>query len=51
MNFEPEAGRSIMPSVPKYIMQHYLWRFVEAVASENGARMQAWIRQQAMQKR
>ena len=41
MNFEPEAEEAISLLVPKYISSILYGAFVEAVASENGARMQA----------
>ena len=41
MNFEPEAEEAISLLVPKYISSILYGSFVEAVASENGARMQA----------
>ncbi|WP_461809882.1 ATP synthase F1 subunit gamma [Faecalimonas sp.] len=41
MNFEPEEERAISLLVPKYMTSILYGAFVEAVASENGARMQA----------
>ena len=41
MNFEPEAEEAISLLVPKYISSILYGAFVEAVASENCARMQA----------
>ena len=41
MNFEREAEEAISLLVPKYISSILYGAFVEAVASENGARMQA----------
>ena len=41
MNFEPEAEEAISLLVPKYISSILYGAFVESVASENGARMQA----------
>lgn len=41
MNFEPEEEEAIELLVPKYISSILYGAFVEAVASENGARMQA----------
>ena len=41
MNFEPEEEEAIALLVPKYMTSILYGAFVEAVASENGARMQA----------
>ena len=41
MNFEPSEEEAIGLLVPKYVMSILYGAFVEAVASENGARMQA----------
>ena len=41
MNFEPEEEEAVRLLVPKYISSILYGAFVEAVASENGARMQA----------
>lgn len=41
MNFEPKEERAISLLVPKYMTSILYGAFVEAVASENGARMQA----------
>lgn len=41
MNFEPEEEEAIALLVPKYISSILYGAFIEAVASENGARMQA----------
>ena len=41
MNFEPKDQRAISLLVPKYMTSILYGAFVEAVASENGARMQA----------
>ena len=41
MNFEPEEEEAIGLLVPKYISSILFGAFTEAVASENGARMQA----------
>ncbi len=41
MNYEPEAEEALDMIVPKYINSIIYGAFVEAVASENGARMQA----------
>lgn len=41
MNFEPEEETAIGLLVPKYVTSILYGSFVEAVASENGARMQA----------
>ena len=41
MNFEPDEEEAISLLVPKYITSILYGSFVEAVASENGARMQA----------
>ena len=41
MNFEPDEERAISLLVPKYMTSILYGAFVEAVASENGARMQA----------
>lgn len=41
MNFEPEEEEAIGLLVPKYISSILYGAFIEAVASENGARMQA----------
>lgn len=41
MNYEPEAEESLDMIIPKYINSIIYGAFIEAVASENGARMQA----------
>lgn len=41
MNYEPEAEESLNMIIPKYINSTIYGAFIEAVASENGARMQA----------
>ena len=41
MNFEPEEEEAIALLIPKYMTSILYGAFVEAVASENGARMQA----------
>ena len=41
MNFEPSEEEAISLLVPKYVTSILYGAFVEAVASENGARMQA----------
>lgn len=41
MNFEPEADEALDMLIPKYINNIIYGAFIEAVASENGARMQA----------
>ena len=41
MNFEPEEEEAVKLLVPKYISSILYGAFIEAVASENGARMQA----------
>ena len=41
MNFEPEAEESLDMIIPNYINSTIYGAFIEAVASENGARMQA----------
>lgn len=41
MNYEPEADEALDALVPKYISNLLYGAFVEALASENGARMQA----------
>lgn len=41
MNFEPEEEEAITLLIPKYMSSILYGAFVEAVASENGARMQA----------
>jgi F-type H+-transporting ATPase subunit gamma len=41
MNFEPNAEEAIGMIVPKYITSLIYGALIEAVASENGARMQA----------
>lgn len=41
MNYEPEADEALDMIIPKYINNILYGAFVEAVASENGARMQA----------
>ena len=41
MNYEPEAEESLDMIIPKYINSTIYGAFIEAVASENGARMQA----------
>lgn len=41
MNFEPEEEEAVSLLVPKYMTSILYGAFVEAVASENGARMQA----------
>lgn len=41
MNYEPEAEEALDALIPKYISNLLYGAFVEALASENGARMQA----------
>lgn len=41
MNFEPKADEALDMIIPKYINNIIYGAFVEAIASENGARMQA----------
>ncbi len=41
LDFEPEAGEAIDLIIPKYITSLIYGAMIEAVASENGARMQA----------
>lgn len=41
MNYEPEADEALEMIIPKYMNNIIYGAFVEAVASENGARMQA----------
>ena len=41
MNFEPSEEEAIGLLIPKYVTSILYGAFVEAVASENGARMQA----------
>ena len=41
MNYEPNAEEALDMIIPKYITSLFYGAFVEAVASENGARMQA----------
>ncbi len=41
MNYEPEADEALDMIIPKYMNNIIFGAFVEAVASENGARMQA----------
>lgn len=41
MNYEPEAEEALDMMIPKYMNNIIYGAFVEAVASENGARMQA----------
>jgi F-type H+-transporting ATPase subunit gamma len=41
MNFEPEAEEALDRIIPNYINSTIYGAFIEAVASENGARMQA----------
>ena len=41
MNFEPEADEALNLIIPKYVASLIYGALVEAVASENGARMQA----------
>lgn len=41
MNFEPEADEALDLIIPKYMNNIIYGAFIEAVASENGARMQA----------
>ncbi|MDD3368637.1 MAG: ATP synthase F1 subunit gamma [Lachnospiraceae bacterium] len=41
MNFEPEADEALEMLIPKYITSLIYGALIEAVASENGARMQA----------
>lgn len=41
MNYEPEADEALDALIPKYIGNLLYGAFVEALASENGARMQA----------
>ena len=41
MNYEPNEEEALNMIIPKYITSLFYWALVEAVASENGARMQA----------
>ena len=41
MNFEPEADEALDMIIPKYMNNIIYGAFIEAIASENGARMQA----------
>ena len=41
MNYEPEEGEALDMIIPKYVCSLIYGALVEAVASENGARMQA----------
>ncbi len=41
MNFEPEAEEALEKIIPKYINSLVFGAIIEAIASENGARMQA----------
>jgi F-type H+-transporting ATPase subunit gamma len=41
MNFEPEADEALDMIIPKYINNILYGAFIESLASENGARMQA----------
>ena len=41
MNYEPEVDAALEMIIPKYMNNIIYGAFVEAVASENGARMQA----------
>ena len=41
MNYEPEADEALSSLIPKYISNLLYGAFIEALASENGARMQA----------
>ena len=41
MNFEPNEEEALDMMIPKYITSMIYGALVEAVASENGARMQA----------
>ena len=41
MNYEPEADEALDMIIPKYINNIIYGAFIEAIASENGARMQA----------
>ncbi|MDE6433757.1 MAG: ATP synthase F1 subunit gamma [Lachnospiraceae bacterium] len=41
MNFEPEADEALDMIIPKYINNILYGAFIESIASENGARMQA----------
>ena len=41
MNYEPEAEEALSMIIPRYIYSTIYGAFVEALASENGARMQA----------
>ncbi|MCM1497428.1 MAG: ATP synthase F1 subunit gamma [Clostridium sp.] len=41
MNYEPEADEALDMIIPKYINNILYGAFIEAIASENGARMQA----------
>ena len=41
MNYEPEAEEALSALIPKYIGNIIYGAFIEALASENGARMQA----------
>ena len=41
MNFEPNEEEALNLIIPKYVTSLFYGAFIEAVASENGARMQA----------
>ena len=41
MNYEPNEEDALDMIIPKYVTSLFYGAFVEAVASENGARMQA----------
>ena len=41
MNYEPEAEEALGMLIPRYLGSVIYGAFIEAIASENGARMQA----------
>ena len=41
MNYEPNEQEALNQIIPKYVTSLFYGALVEAVASENGARMQA----------
>ena len=41
MNFEPEPDEALKEIIPKYVSGEIYGAFIESLASENGARMQA----------
>ena len=52
MNYEPNEEDALDMIIPKYVTSLFYGAFVEAVASENGARMQdVYKRQQTVRSR